>query len=174
MYVGRPLPHKNLRRLIEAYSIIRNTRDSVRLVLVGKRDKLYEQHAHWAQKEHIQGLMFTGFASDARLRWLYEHAVAYVFPSLSEGFGLPGLEAMVHGAPVIASNATSLPEIYGDAAEYFNPESVRDMVETIAGVLEDPARRQQLKRLGAQQVKQYSWQKTAEQTLDVYRQALNT
>jgi glycosyltransferase involved in cell wall biosynthesis len=174
MYVGRPLPHKNLKRLIEAYSIVRNTRDNVRLVLVGKRDKLYEQHARWAQKEHIEGLVFTGFASDARLRWLYEHALAYVFPSLSEGFGLPGLEAMAHGAPVIASKATSLPEIYGEAAEYFDPESVHNMVQVIAQVLEDPARRQQLKRLGAHQVRQYSWQKTAEQTLDVYRQALNT
>jgi glycosyltransferase involved in cell wall biosynthesis len=173
LYVGRPLPHKNLKRLMEAYSIIRNTRDSARLVLVGQRDKLYEQHARWAQKEHIEGLVFTGFASEARLRWLYEHATAYVFPSLSEGFGLPGLEAMAHGAPVISSKATCLPEIYGEAAEYFNPESTRDMVRVIAGVLENPARRLQLKRLGSLQVKKYSWQKTAEQTLEVYRQALS-
>ena len=174
LYVGRPLPHKNLKRLMEAYSIIRNTRVGVKLVLVGKRDKLYEQHARWAQKELIEGLVFTGFASEGRLRWLYEHATAYVFPSLSEGFGLPGLEAMAHGAPVIASNATSLPEIYGESAEYFNPESTRDMVRVISGVLENPARRQQLKRLGALQVKKYSWQKTAEQTLEVYRRVLNT
>lgn len=174
LYVGRPLPHKNLKRLMEAYSIIRNTRDGVRLVLVGKRDKLYEHHARWAQKEQIEGLVFTGFASEARLRWLYEHATAYVFPSLSEGFGLPGLEAMAHGAPVVASNATSLPEIYGDAAEYFNPENTRDMVRVIGSILENPQRRQQLKRLGAQQVRKYSWQKTAAQTLDVYRKALNT
>ncbi|MBI2007875.1 glycosyltransferase family 4 protein, partial [Candidatus Saccharibacteria bacterium] len=183
LYVGRPLPHKNLKRLMEAYSIIRNTRlrqgscgqarDGVKLVLVGKRDKLYEQHARWAQKEHIEGLVFTGFASEGRLRWLYDHAIAYVFPSLSEGFGLPGLEAMAHSTPVIASNATSLPEIYGQAAEYFNPESTRDMVRVISGVLENPARRQQLKRLGALQVKKYSWQQTARQTLEVYRRALS-
>lgn len=174
LYVGRPLPHKNLKRLMEAYSIIRNTRHEVKLVMVGQRDKLYEQHARWAQKEQIEGLVFTGFASEGRLRWLYENAVAYVFPSLSEGFGLPGLEAMAHGTPVISSNATCLPEIYGEAAEYFNPESTRDMVRVISGVLGSPARRQQLKRLGALQVKKYSWQKTAQQTLDVYRQALIT
>lgn len=174
LYVGRPLPHKNLKRLMEAYSIIRNTRHEVRLVLVGQRDKLYEQHARWAQKEQIEGLVFTGFASEGRLRWLYEHATAYVFPSLSEGFGLPGLEAMAHGAPVISSNATCLPEIYGEAAEYFNPENTRDMVRVISGVLENPARRQQLKSLGALQVRKYSWQKTAEQTLKVYRQALHS
>ena len=159
---------------MEAYSIIRNTRDGVRLVLVGKRDKLYEQHAAWAQKEHVEGLVFTGFASEGRLRWLYEHATAYVFPSLSEGFGLPGLEAMMHGAPVISSNSTCLPEIYGDAAEYFNPESTRDMVRVIGNVLQNPARRQQLKALGAKQAKKYSWQETARQTLEVYRRALGS
>ncbi|HEY5550178.1 MAG TPA: glycosyltransferase family 1 protein [Candidatus Saccharimonadales bacterium] len=174
MYVGRPLPHKNLKRLMEAYSIIRNTRDSVKLVLVGKHDKLYERYAQWAQKEHIQGVVFTGFASEGRLRWLYEHATAYVFPSISEGFGLPGLEAMAHGAPVISSNSASLPEIYGDAAEYFNPESTRDMVRVIGNVLENPARRTQLKRLGGLQVRMYSWQKMAKQTLEIYRKALNT
>lgn len=174
MYVGRPLPHKNLKRLMEAYSIIRNTRTGIKLVLAGQHDKLYEQHARWAQKEHIEGLIFAGFVSEGQLRWLYENTAAYVFPSLSEGFGLPGLEAMLHGAPVIAANATSLPEIYGEAAEYFNPESVRDMVRVISSVLENPVRRQQLKRLGALQTRKYSWQRMAEQTLDVYRQALNT
>ena len=174
VYVGRPLPHKNLKRLMEAYSIIRNTRGGIRLVLVGKRDRLYERHARWARKEHIEGLVFTGFASEARLRWLYEHTTAYVFPSLSEGFGLPGLEAMVHGAPVISSNVTCLPEIYGHAAEYFNPESTRDIVRVISSILENPARRQHLKILGAKQAKKYSWQKTAQQTLEIYRQVLNT
>jgi glycosyltransferase involved in cell wall biosynthesis len=96
-----------------------------------------------------------------------------VFPSLSEGFGLPGLEAMAHGAPVVSSDATCLPEIYGDAAEYFNPENIQSMVKAINHVLENPNRRAELKKLGAAQVKKYSWQKTAEQTLEVYRKILN-
>ncbi len=174
MYVGRPLPHKNLKRLMEAYSIIRNTRKDIKLVLVGKRDSLYEQHFHWAQKEHIEGVVFTGFVSEGKLRWLYQNCAAYVFPSLSEGFGLPGLEAMMHRAPVVSSNATSLPEIYGQAAEYFDPENIRDMVRTISNVLDNPARAQQLVRLGSLQAKKYSWQKMAEQTLEVYREVLNT
>lgn len=174
MYVGRPLPHKNLKRLMEAYSIIRNLRSEIKLVLVGKRDNLYEKHARWAHKEHIEGVVFTGFASEGRLRWLYENCAAYVFPSLSEGFGLPGLEAMAHGTPVISSDATCLPEIYGEAAEYFNPESIRDMVRVISRVLENPARAQKLRRLGVLQAKKYSWQRMAEQTLEIYKQVLNT
>ena len=174
MYVGRPLPHKNLKRLMEAYSIIRNTRSGIKLVLVGKRDKLYEEHYRWALKEHIEGVVFTGFVNDATLRWLYENTAAYIFPSLSEGFGLPGLEAMAHRAPVVSANTTCLPEIYGDAAEYFDPENIRDMVRAISLVIENPARTQQLIRLGSLQAKKYSWQKTAEQTLEVYRKSLNT
>lgn len=174
LYVGRPLPHKNLRRLMEAYSIVRNMHGvgDIKLVLVGKRDKLYEQHARWAQKEHIQGVVFTGFASEGRLRWLYENCAAYVFPSLSEGFGLPGLEAMAHGAPVISSDGTCLPEIYADAAEYFNPQSVLDMSNTIGRVLENPKRTRELKQLGLKQAQKYAWQKMARQTLDIYRVVL--
>lgn len=174
MYVGRPLPHKNLKRLIEAYSIIRNTKHSVQLALVGAPDKLYDRHAQWVKAEHVEGVVFTGFASEGQLRWLYQNSAAYVFPSLSEGFGLPGLEAMVHGAPVISSRATCLPEIYGEAAEYFDPTSVRDMVRVIGHVLEDPARRQQLRQLGFAQARKYSWRKTAEQTLAIYRQVLSS
>lgn len=173
MYVGRPLPHKNLKRLMEAYSIIRNTRAGISLALVGAPDKLYERHAKWAQAERVEGLVFTGFASEGQLRWLYENTLAYVFPSLSEGFGLPGLEAMAHGAPVISSKATCLPEIYGQAAEYFDPVSVRDMVRVIGNVLANPARRQQLRQLGAAQARKYSWRETARQTLDVYRRAIS-
>jgi len=170
MYVGRPLPHKNLKRLMEAYSIIRNTRNNIKLVLVGKRDKLYEEHYHWASKEHIKGVVFTGFVSEGRLKWLYQNTAAYVFPSLSEGFGLPGLEAMAHRAPVVSSNASCLPEIYGEAAEYFNPENILNMVEAISHVIENPARTQKLVELGSLQAKKYSWRKMAEQTLAVYRQ----
>ncbi len=174
MYVGRPLPHKNLKRLMEAYSIVRNMRDGIRLVLVGKRDKLYEQHARWARKEHVEGLVFTGFASEARLRWLYENTAAYVFPSLSEGFGLPGLEAMAHGAPVISSDATCLPEIYGDAAVYFNPSSVLDMSNKIQEVLQNAKLRQKMIHAGKTQAQKYSWERTAKQTLKVYEQTLNS
>jgi glycosyltransferase involved in cell wall biosynthesis len=172
MYVGRPLPHKNLRRLMEAFSILRHTRPDLKLVLAGKKDSLYKQHEKWAEKEHIEGLVFTGFVTEPQLRWLYENTAAYVFPSLSEVFGLPPLEAMMHGAPVISSNATCLPEINGEAAIYFKPKSVSDMTNKIALVLDDRAQRQGMVAKGYEQVRKYSWQRMAEQTLEAYNQVL--
>jgi len=173
LYVGRPLPHKNLRRLMEAYSIIRNTRDGFKLALVGDGDRLYKRHQAWAKKEHIEGLVFTGKVSEGQLRWLYENTLAFVFPSLSEGFGLPGLEAMAHGAPVVSSNATALPEIYGGAAEYFNPDKIHEMFESISNVAGNPKRAHQLRQLGNLQVKKYSWERMARQTLEIYSNLLN-
>jgi len=97
-----------------------------------------------------------------------------VFPSLSEGFGLPGLEAMQCGAPVVSSNATCLPEIYGDAAHYFDPRDVLAMAAAINEVLTDTKLRQKLVQAGHDQVRKYSWQRAAEQTLAVYKEALGS
>ena len=173
LYVGRPMTHKNLKRLAEAFSIAQQAHPGLKLVLAGKKDVLYERLANWAEKEHIEGLVFPGFVSEGELRWLYEHTAAYVFPSLSEGFGLPGLEAMSHGTPLISSNATCLPEIYGNAAHYFNPTSVLDMANKINEVLDHPKLRYKLTQAGKQQVKKYSWRQMAEQTLAVYREVLS-
>ncbi|HSX05504.1 MAG TPA: glycosyltransferase family 1 protein, partial [Candidatus Saccharimonadales bacterium] len=131
MYTGRPTPHKNLGRLIDAFVLLQRSHPDLRLVLVGKKDGNYQLHAARVAREHISNVVFTDFVSDAQLRWLYEHCAAYVFPSLSEGFGLPGLEAMMHGAPVASSNATCLPEVHGDAAHYFDPLDVTDMATKI-------------------------------------------
>ncbi len=119
-----------------------------------------------------ENIVFTGFVEDAELKWLYQNAAAYVFPSLSEGFGLPGLEAMVHGCPVVSSDATCLPEVYGDAAVYFDPNNVQEMADRITLVLEDEALRSKLIALGSAQAAQYSWRRMAEQTLEVYNKAL--
>lgn len=172
MYVGRPLPHKNLRRLMEAYSLVKQRVPQLKLVLVGKKDDNYERLAQWADKEHIQDIIFTGHVSEGQLKWLYRHAGAYVFPSLSEGFGLPGLEAMVHGAPVVASKASCLPEIYGKAAHYFDPENVLDMSEAIAEVVTDMELRRNLIDNGVEQSRRYSWTRMAAQTLQVYERVL--
>lgn len=88
--------------------------------------------------------MFTGFISDEQLRWMYENTAVYCFPSLSEGFGLPGLEAMLHGAPVASSTATCLPETHGDAAHYFDPFSVEDIAKSIDDILSDDKLRNEL------------------------------
>jgi glycosyltransferase involved in cell wall biosynthesis len=105
---------------------------------------------------------------------MYEHTAAYVFPSLSEGFGLPGLEAMAHGAPVASSNATCLPEIYGEAAHYFNPTDAGDMAVKIAAVVNNPDLRAELIKNGRKQAAKYSWAKMAAETLEIYEQALST
>jgi len=172
MYVGRPNPHKNLERLIEAYSLLKADKPELHLVLAGKRDSLYKHHAHEVEEKGIADVHFAGHISDGQLRWLYEQTAAYVFPSLSEGFGLPGLEAMAHGAPVISSNATCLPEIYGEAAYYFDPLDTEALVKAIKAVITRQDLRNKLIEAGHQQVKKYSWKRMAEQTLDIYRQIL--
>jgi glycosyltransferase involved in cell wall biosynthesis len=106
MYIGRPTPHKNLYRLVSAFVELKKTNPELKLVLAGKKDANYKRLIKWVEDKSIEGVVFTGFIPDSKLRWLYENCQAYVFPSLSEGFGLPGLEAMRHGAPVISSNAT--------------------------------------------------------------------
>jgi glycosyltransferase involved in cell wall biosynthesis len=172
MYVGRPLPHKNLWRLVEAFAQLKPAHPDLRLVLAGKKDGLYEQLERKVKKHGISNVVFSGFVSEGQLRWLYQNTAAYVFPSLSEGFGLPPLEAMVHGAPVISSNATCLPEINGPAALYFDPLDSRDMAAKINQLLVNPDLRSELIKKGAAQAGKYSWRRMAEQTLDIYNKAL--
>ena len=174
MYVGRPLPHKNLKRLIQAFAILKSTNPELQLVLAGKKDELYRRFEDYANNKKIKGIVFTDFVSEGQLRWLYENTAAYIFPSLSEGFGLPGLEAMAHGAPVVSSNATCLPEIYGNAAHYFNPLDVNDMVSKINDVISDNKLRDKLIKNGKDQAAKYSWQRMAEQTLEVYKKVLSS
>ena len=174
MYVGRPTPHKNLQRLIDAFVVLRQKQPDLQLVLAGRTDSLYERHYSYVQKQGIKGVVFTGFVSEGQLRWLYENCQAYILPSLSEGFGLPGLEAMRHGAPVISSNATCLPEIYGSAARYFDPLSVDDMVQVIDDVIASELNRNQLRKNGFIRVENFSWQRMAKQTLAVYETVLAT
>lgn len=173
MYVGRPLPHKNLERLIDAFALLKQTHPDLHLVLAGKTDSLFRRHERETKHKGIPDVHFTGFVSDGQLRWLYENCAAYVFPSLSEGFGLPALEAMAHGAPVASSNATCLPEIYGDAAHYFDPSDVEAMAKAIAEVIDKPKLRANLITAGKKQAKKYSWRRMAEQTLAVYNEILD-
>jgi glycosyltransferase involved in cell wall biosynthesis len=174
VYVGRPTPHKNLERLVDAFIKLRANHPQLMLVLAGKKDANYQRIETNIKARGVRGVYFSGFVSEGRLRWLYENCSAYVFPSLSEGFGLPGLEAMMHGAPVVASNATCLPEIYGDAAHYFDPENAQAIADAINEVLTDKDLRAELIGRGRAQAKKYSWRRMAEQTLDVYKAALGS
>lgn len=172
MYVGRPQPHKNLKRLVRAFSAVQLTHPKLKLVLVGKLDNNYLLLKNYARRHGISGIVFTDFVSEGQLRWLYEKAEAYVFPSLSEGFGLPGLEALACGLPLVSSRATCLPEIYKDAAIYFDPSSTSDIAEKIKLVLEDKELAAKLRQKGPELARKYSWHDTAQQTLEVYKVAL--
>ena len=170
MYIGRPTPHKNLRRLIDAFALLQKKHPELTLALAGKKDSNYARHETYVNDHNIKNVIFTDFISDEQLRWMYENTAVYCFPSLSEGFGLPGLEAMLHGAPVASSTATCLPETHGDAAHYFDPYNVEDIARAIDEILSDEKLRRELIKKGKQHVKTFSWQRMAEQTLAVYEQ----
>lgn len=172
MYVGQQPDYKNIRRLGEAHQKLLESYPDLGLVLVGKLgDDTRANRSHFEKKEY-KNILFTDFIPDAQRDWLMHKADAYVFPSLMEGFGLPGLEAMAAGAPVVSSNATCLPEVYGDAAEYFDPMNVDDMAEAIERVINDETLRKKLIERGHEQVKKYSWRRVAERTHQAYLDAL--
>ncbi len=168
-HVGSPFPHKNIDRLVKAFEQLKVSYPNLQLVLPGKKEFYFSQlEQHIKPSMVAKDIVMPGFISDAELKWLYENAECYVLPSLSEGFGLPGLEAMAHSCPLVSSNATCLPEIYGKAAHYFNPEDVTDIQLKVAEVLGDKKLRANLVKRGTAQLKKYSWQTMAKETLAVY------
>ena len=165
-YVGNAFPHKNLGRLIEAFKLLKEKHPTLHLALAGKKEFFYEQ----LEEEYtdVKNLHFLGFISDEQLAWMYKNAKAYVFPSLSEGFGLPGIDVMQHGLPMASSNATCLPEVYGDAAHYFDPESTEDIARATDEVLRSKSRQQNLIKNGYQRLNKFSWGKMAAKTHQAY------
>ncbi len=173
--VGNAYPFKNLERLLDALAILRQSWPKITLTLVGPADYFYELLRQKARaKELEKSVRFAGRAGDDELAKLYRTAALYVFPSLSEGFGLPGLEAMAHSLPVVSSNATCLPEVLGDAAIYFDPKDPKDIAEKINWALDHPAELDRLRQAGLKQIQKYSWEATAQKTLAVYQQALGS
>ena len=172
LYVGQQSDYKNIRRLGDAHQKLLETHPDLGLILVGKKNKAIETNEQYFNEKGYRNIHFTGFIEDAQRDWLYTHAKAYVFPSLMEGFGLPGLEAMGYGAPVVSSNATCLPEVYGDAAHYFDPRNTDAMAAAINEVISNESLRQELIKKGHAQLQKYSWKRMAEETLAVYQQAL--
>lgn len=173
LHVGSPFPHKNIERLLDAFTELKQSHPNLQLVLAGKKEFYFNQlENRVASHPNKEDIIITGFVSDGELKWLYENAECYVLPSLSEGFGLPGLEAMVHGCALVSSNATCLPEVYGDAAHYFDPESTEDMALKIDELLKNKPLRARLIKAGYKQVKKYSWQKMAKETLEIYKKSV--
>lgn len=174
MFNGRPLPHKNLERLIQAFARLHVKHPSLYLMIAGKKDKSHTAYEALARRLKVDDrVILTDWITDGQLKWAMNHTQAYIYPSLSEGFGLPPLEAMLNGAPVAASNATCIPEVLGDAAHYFDPLDIQNMADAIDEVLIDGALRAELIKKGTAQIKKYSWQRMAEQTLAVYEKVLN-
>jgi glycosyltransferase involved in cell wall biosynthesis len=172
LYVGTAYPHKNLERLVQAVQIIRSRGSGVSLVLVGREDYFYRRLRKTIETRGLNkkdsAIVLTGYVDDDVLDSLYRSALLYVCPSLYEGFGLPGLEAMARGTPVLAAQASCLPEIYGKAAAFCDPEDVNSIAMAIDRLLMHPEERNDLRRRGYGQVQRYNWRTMAEQTLQVY------
>jgi len=172
MYLGRAEPYKNNRGIIKAHQRLLKNHSQLQLVIAGKIDELRQADIKWAEQNKYKNIHFLGFVSDEEAAWLYANCRAYVFASFMEGFGLPALEAMAYGAPIVSSNATCLPEVYQDAAYYFNPHDINDMTKAINDVVSNNKLRAQLSKKSIEQQKKYSWKKMAKQTLDVYKEVL--
>lgn len=164
-YVGNAHPHKNVDGLIKAFLQLRKKYQYLQLVLSGNDSYFWQKLKHQYNQKDI---IFTGFISDTALVALYKSAQAYVFPSFSEGFGIPLLEAMACGCPVVSSHKTVLSEIGGEAAVYFDPNNLSDMADKIQEVLDDQKLRKELVSRGQKRVTEFSWEKLARQTLAVY------
>ncbi|MDB5165255.1 MAG: hypothetical protein JWM00_145 [Candidatus Saccharibacteria bacterium] len=172
LYVGQQSDYKNIKRLGDAHQQLLEKYPDLGLILVGRKNESVLINERYFASKHYRNIHFTGFIEDSQRDWLYTHCEAYVFPSLMEGFGLPGLEAMGYGAPVISSNTTCLPEVYGEAAHYFDPYDVGDITRAIDEVLSDQTLRSELVTKGTKQFKKYSWRRMAEQTHAVYMNIL--
>ncbi len=172
LYVGQQSDYKNIKRLGDAHQKLLKANPDLGLLLVGKKNQAALSNEAYFVKNNYKNILFTDFVSDAELAWLYTHCAAYVFPSLMEGFGLPGIEAMLYGAPVVSSNATCLPEIYGEAALYFDPENVDEMANAINQVVSNTTIKATLIKKGYEQTNKYSWRRMTEQTHQVYMEAL--
>lgn len=174
LYAGNIKPHKNLDRLIEAYALIRKRGiEDVKLLIIGDEISKYPNLRRIVHRHQLhQHVRFLGFVPDATLAVLYRLAKVFVFPSLYEGFGLPPLEAMAAGVPVVTSNVSSLPEVVGDAALLIDPLDASAIADAMARVLRDPALNADLVRRGLERVKAFSWERSVARTRQVYTDVL--
>jgi glycosyltransferase involved in cell wall biosynthesis len=179
LYAGNIKPQKNIPRLIEAFSVLKreltahpNFRE-LRLIIIGGEGSSYPAVRRAAATSGEAGAVrFLGHVPFDTLRAFYESAQVFAFPSLHEGFGLPPLEAMACGTPVVTSNVSSLPEVVGDAAVIVSPDNVFEIARGLREALLDPGLRERLIAAGYQQVRKFSWEHTAREVLEVYLGAI--
>ena len=174
--VATDFPHKNLRNLVEAHSILRRSwsfpGEPPLLVLVGSKASIRNGHYGQLSTESFDGVMYLGAVSNSQLLALYHFAEALVFPSVYEGFGLPILEAMVAGTPVIALPISSVPEVGGDAVLYPGGTSSVHLADAMERLVTDHSLRDELRERGLRQAARFRWEQTARLTLAAYRSAV--
>jgi glycosyltransferase involved in cell wall biosynthesis len=178
LYAGNIRRHKNIPRLVEAFAVVREQLSThpvykdLRLVIIGDTISQFPAVRQAVIKSRVENVVrFLGFVPFDTLRCFYESAAVFVFPSRYEGFGLPPLEAMACGTPVVTSNTSSLPEVVGDAAVQVNPQNVFDIARGISETLLDEELRATLIRRGREQAARFSWNWTARQVLEIYEDA---
>ncbi|NJK59547.1 MAG: glycosyltransferase family 4 protein [Oscillatoriales cyanobacterium SM2_1_8] len=168
LYVGGRGVHKNFDRLVQAFARLSQTHPDLQLCVVGA-----PPHGEELRKIQAAGVgdrvWCPGAVPDEHLAKLYRHAIAFVYPSLYEGFGIPPLEAMICDTPVIASQVSSIPEVAGEAAFYFDPNSVDELYDQMKFVLEHPAARERKIAQGRHQAAKFSWEQTVAQTMAAYQ-----
>lgn len=174
LYLGTIEPRKNLERLIKAYAELVNRRQNVpQLVLAGGKGWYYDSIFQMVDTYHLkEKVIFTGYVEQKDSPLLMSGAIAFVFPSLYEGFGMPPLEAMACGTPVITSKTTSLPEVVGDAGILIDPEDIEELSDAMEQMMDNEELREKLKKAGQKRAEKFTWKKSAEILMGVYRSAL--
>jgi glycosyltransferase involved in cell wall biosynthesis len=180
LYAGNIRPQKNLPRLIEAFAVakaeLRGNPEfaQLKLLVIGEALTRHADLRRAVVRARVrEDVRFLGFVPSPVLRVFYSRALAFLFPSLYEGFGLPPLEAMAHGTPVLTSNVSSLPEVFDDAALLVNPENVFDIARGIRQILTDTVLRQTLRRRGYERARMYSWESAAQLVHAAYHSVLD-
>jgi glycosyltransferase involved in cell wall biosynthesis len=170
LYAGNVKPHKNLERLIEAFHLVRNRGlDQLKLVLIGDEISKYTALRRAVHRHQLHKYVrFLGYVPEQTLAVMYRLAGVFVFPSLYEGFGLPPLEAMASGTPVVTSNVSSLPEVAGDAAMLVDPYDPSAIADGIHEVLTNEPLRRDLRRKGLERARQFSWEQSVRRVRDIY------
>ena len=176
LFVGTLEPRKNLKGLLKAYSIYSKRTDKpLKLVLTGMKGWLYNDVFELIETLNLKdNVIFTGYLSDDEMPYLYNAASLFVYPSFYEGFGLPVVEAMACGTPVIASNVSSLPEVLGNAGILIDPNNIEEIALAIQNILEDDKFRHELIEKGLTRAKDFSWDKAAQETIKIYKECIDT
>jgi glycosyltransferase involved in cell wall biosynthesis len=176
LYVGNVKPHKNVERLIDAFAQVRQAgMDHLKLLVIGDEITRYAGLRRAVHRNKLHGhVRFLGYLPTETLAILYRLAGVFVFPSLYEGFGLPPLEAMATGTPVVTSNISSLPEVAGDAAILVDPYDSTSIANGIQLVLTDSTLREKLKIRGLERARHYSWERSVTRTREIYDEVLRS